>query len=126
MADILVISVDEVFRGLVGAELVENGYEVEGVDTIEEAVSHLSVTAGLIILEARGQSLNQSSITMLEKLCQEHPVLLCAGPYDLAQINFARFGIKHIAKKPLSLGELVDEAIKLLGTAPGKKQTEDN
>ena len=56
MERIVLISRDVTFRGLIGAELIERGFDVEGVDTVEEALDMLGdrgSTPRLVILEAR-------------------------------------------------------------------------
>ena len=118
MERIVLISRDVTFRGLIGAELIERGFDVEGVDTVGEALDMLGdrgSTSRLVILEARGQISNELSASNLQELAKLSEVLVCAGPYDVAQVDFTRLGIEHIAKKPLAIGELVSMAIEILG-----------
>ncbi len=115
---ILIISVNLQFRALVGAELMEKGYDVEGVDTIPDSLrvwAKKGKAPELILIEARGQNFTESSLALLAELDQKSILLVCAGPYDVAQVDFARFGVQHIVTKPLTVGEIVAETVRLVG-----------
>jgi DNA-binding response OmpR family regulator len=114
---ILIISTQVLFRALVGAELMERGHEVEGVDALRDAPGPRAAVGrwpDLVILEAHGQTLDRSSLEALRGLCKETIVLVCAGPYDMAGAELAGVGVEHIAGKPLTVGELVERATSLL------------
>lgn len=113
---ILIISVNLLFRALVGAELMEKGYDVEGVDALIDTRERTrSKMPKLILVEAQGQNFDPPSLATLQELGKKSIVFVCAGAYDMSQVNFARFGVEHIATKPLTVGEIVAEVVKLVG-----------
>lgn len=120
---IIIVSTDRLFRGLVGAELIERGYEVEGVNSLVDAfnlVSGEERPPDLVLLEARGQDFDRASLLALRELLKKSVILVCAGPYDQAQVDFAGLGLKHIAVKPLTIGELVEKAASLASAPSGR------
>lgn len=120
MCHILIVSLDWLFRALIGAELIERGYDVEGADTLEEARGMLTKAGKvpeLMLIEARGQSFNESSLAILSELSQKSTILVCAGPNDMIPEDLARFGVQHIVTKPLTVGDIVAEVVKLVGAS---------
>lgn len=117
MARILIVSVDRLFRALLGAELIERDHKVEGINTLKEALERLNETPlppDVIIIEARGHTFDESIIPEIKRLSAKSSIIISAGPYDTPLVEFARFGIQHIAKKPLSIGELIEQVLDLL------------
>ncbi len=65
---VLIISTDLRFRTLVGVELQEKGYEVEGVETLTDALRAWTEAGSppeLVLIEARGQDFAGSALALL-------------------------------------------------------------
>ncbi len=118
MSQIVIVSLDLQFRTLVGAELREKGYEVEGTETVPDVLrvwAKQGKAPELILIEARGQDLSESTLSLLAELRRKSVVLVCTGAFDVAQVDFARFGVKHVISKPVTVGDIVAEVVKLGG-----------
>ncbi len=113
---ILIISTDLRFRSMVGAELIEKGYEVEGVEAIQDSLRVLArdKTSQLVLVEARGQDLSQSGLALLGEISRKSAVVVCAGPFD-AGVDFQRAGVRHVISKPVTVGDIVSEVVRVAG-----------
>jgi CheY-like chemotaxis protein len=103
---------------LTKAQLEEEGYQVTGMESLEQALSllpHLARNPDLIVLDTREQNLDSRAFEQLRRVSQRIPVVFCAGPFDLAQLNLRRQGFGHILTKPFSVGELVNKVKELTG-----------
>lgn len=115
MANILLVCREWATRALIRAELEEEGYQATGVEDLSEALFQAEsgiCPAELIILDTVGQSLREEA---LERLRQTGiATIVCAGPFDLTQVDFRRFGLSCILVKPLFIGDLVDKVKEVL------------
>ncbi len=114
---ILIVSTNLQFRALVGAELTEKGYTVEGAETIKDSLrlwTKEGKAPGLMLIEAQGQDFNESTLAILAELSRKTIVLVCTGAFDAAQVDFARLGVRQVIK-PVTVGEIASEVAKLAG-----------
>jgi len=115
---ILIVAYDLLFRSLLGAQLKEEGFEVLGVATLDEAVLQLGEVGtipSLLIMESKELGIDQKALDLLGRICAEVPLLLIHGAWDKpSQLKWAA-GIYELVK-PLSLGQIVEKAKELLAT----------
>jgi DNA-binding NtrC family response regulator len=95
-------------RGLIGAQLLEIGYRVRGVDTLEQAIA--SIVKGrmhprLVVLDTLNQPL---TLDVLNSLPTELPVLVCTGPMDRGGPLFSQRPQTRMLHKPFTIRDLVD------------------
>jgi len=75
--EIILIAREWKARAFVTAQLSEEGYQVMGLRTIEEAITLLGrgmVRSRLIILDTMGQSLKESILADLQALAGDAPI----------------------------------------------------
>jgi len=87
------------------------------VRTIEEALTLLGrglVASRLIILDTMGQSLKASILADLRALAGDVPILVCSGPFDLAQFDFEEAGFINLLVRPFAVRDVVDKANQIL------------
>ena len=118
MNEIVLVAREWKARALLRAQLSEEGYEVVALRTIEEAMmllSHGMLRPSLIILDTMGQSLNESVLTDLQALADHAPILVCAGPFDLARFDFEGAGFANVLVRPFTVGDVVNAVRNVLG-----------
>lgn len=79
--------------------------------TIEEAMMLLCrgiVRPRLIILDTMGQSLKEPILADLQALADDTPILICTGPFDLAQFDFEEAGFTDLLVRPFAVGDVVN------------------
>ena len=105
-------------RTFLMAQLSEEGYEIMALRTIEEAVMLLSrgmVRPRLIILDTPGQSLKEATLADLRALTDDAPILVCTGPFDLAQLDFGEAGFTDLLTRPFTIQDVVNKVREVLG-----------
>jgi DNA-binding response OmpR family regulator len=118
VGEIILIASEWKARRFIMAQLLEEGYEVMALRTIEEAMMLLGqgmMRPHLIILDTAGQSLNEAILADLRTLAGDVPILVCTGPFDLAQFDFEEAGLAHLLVRPFTVGDVVDRVSQLLG-----------
>lgn len=121
MSDVLLIAEGWKARAFITAQLSEEGYEVMALRTIEEATMLLCrgmVRPRLIILDTIGQSLGERALADLWSLAGDTPILICTGPYDLAQLDFRGMGLTDLLVRPFTVQDVVNAVRRLLGRTP--------
>lgn len=117
MNAIILVAKEWKTRALIMAQLAEEGYKVMALQTIEEAVMLLCrgiARPGLIILDTAGQSLKEPILTDLQTLAGGAPILICTGPFDLAQFDFEKAGFTHVLVRPFTVGDVVSAVRKVM------------
>lgn len=118
MNEIILIAKEWKARALITAQLSEEGYEVMALRTIEEAMMLLSrgmIRPRLIILDTIGQSLKGYILADLHALAGNAPILVCTGPFDLAQFDFEGAGLTNLLVRPFTVGDVVNAVCEILG-----------
>jgi len=108
-------------RACLRAELIERGYDPYGFITITDALDSLSWQAPspkpeLIILELRGQKLNEQFIEAVRGL--RIPTILLGGAAELNEPLVQRQQWEVVLKRPISLGKIADAVQKIVPTHP--------
>jgi DNA-binding response OmpR family regulator len=115
--EIILVAKEWKTRALIMAQLSEEGYEVMALRTIEEAMMLLCqgvVRPCLIILDTMGQNLRESILADLRTLAGDTPILVCTGPFDLAQFDFVEAGFTDLLIRPFAVKDVVDKVNKML------------
>jgi len=124
MSDILLIAKQWKARAFIMAQLSEEGYTVMALRTVEEAMMLLCrglVRPRLIILDTIGQNLGERALADLRGLADGAPILICTGPYDLAQFDFGGMGFMDLLVRPFAVQDVVDAVRRLLGEGPKER-----
>jgi DNA-binding response OmpR family regulator len=117
VSEIILIAKEWKARAFITAQLSEEGHEVMALRTVEEAMMLLGqgmVRPRLIILDTTGQSLKASILADLRALASDVPILVCSGPFDLAQLDFEKAGLAHLLVRPFAVRDVVDKANQIL------------
>jgi DNA-binding response OmpR family regulator len=118
MNGIILVAKEWKARTLLRVQLLEEGYEVVALRTIEEAMMLLGrgmVRPCLIILDTMGQSLKEPVLADLRALAGDAPILVCTGPFDLAQFDFGEAGFTDLLVRPFAVGDVVNAMREVLG-----------
>jgi hypothetical protein len=103
-------------RACLRAELIERGYDPYGFITIADALDSLSRPASskpeLIVLELRGQDLNQQFIEAIRNL--QIPTMVLGGNAELNEPLIAKQKWEIVLKRPISLGKIADVVEKIV------------
>lgn len=100
-------------RALIGTQLLEEGYRVRGLATLEEAVSLLSAARtrpAVLVLDTLHQPL---TLAALDSLPRELPLLVCTGPLDRGGPLLTQHPQTFSLQKPFTIKELVDAVHKI-------------
>ena len=117
MGEILLIAVDWQFRALVRAQLLEEGFEVRALPTLETALAFL-VSSGkqprLTILDTQDVEIEARPLQDLWRLTGEVPLLLCGSA--LSQVTTSQEGMPpaRVLLRPFRVGDVVQEVRRML------------
>ena len=123
---ILVIEPDEHNAKLLDAVLVEEGYEVTNVRSLEEAIVLLSDRPSralgrfdLIITEAFNQSdyyrFDPAFLADLKSVAGDTPIVLSSVYPSTERLRAGAFGLAEVVRKPFTIEELLEKVHRLLG-----------
>jgi DNA-binding response OmpR family regulator len=115
---IMLISNEWPSRALIRAELIEEGYEVQGLLSLEDALRLLRTNETfprLIIFDAMGYSLDPPALELLKEMSQKAPILICASAYQASQVDFKGLGFYFLMVRPFTVGDVVGRAKTILG-----------
>ncbi len=110
--EVLLIAQEWKPRVLMRAQLSEEGYQVLSLRTVEEAMVLLCrglVRPHLIVLDTHHQSLKEPTLSDLRKLAGDIPILICTGPYGLAEFDFEAMGFEHVLVRPFTIRDVVEK-----------------
>jgi len=116
--EIVLIAKEWKTRALIMAQLSEEGYQVVSLRTVEEAIMLLSrrmTSPRLIILDTTDQGLRESILADLRALAGDAPILVCTGPFDLAQFDFDEAGFTNLLIRPFTVGGVVIAVREVIG-----------
>ncbi|HLB94802.1 MAG TPA: hypothetical protein VJK28_01355 [Nitrospiria bacterium] len=100
-------------RALIGAQLLEEGYRVRGVATLEEALNLVAggrVRPAVVILDTLQQPL---TLAAMDSLPSSLALLVCTGPLDRGGPLLSQRPQTVMLQKPFTLRELVDAVRKI-------------
>jgi DNA-binding response OmpR family regulator len=112
VGEILLIAADWQFRALVRAQLLEEGYELRALPSVESALSSLvrgDEPPRLIILDMKAVNVEAGVLWDLWRLSGEAPLVLCGGALDRAMLGRENLPPARVLLRPFRVGDLVDE-----------------
>lgn len=115
---IILISNEWPARALIRAQLIEEGYETQGLLSLEDALGLLKTDAvrpSLIIFDAAGYSLDSSALEPLREMSLSAPVLICVGSHQASQVDFKGLGFDLVLVRPYTIDCLVRKVRTILG-----------
>jgi DNA-binding NtrC family response regulator len=95
-------------QSLIVSRLVEEGFRVKAIRTLEEAVAQLAketATPAALVLDTLNQPL---SLDALDSLPDDIPLLVCTGPLDAGGPLLVQRPHTTLLQKPFTIAELVD------------------
>ena len=127
MGEILLIGADWQFRDLLRAQLLEEGYQVQALSSVDDALTSLIRTAGrpcLIILDLQALSVEAGMVKELRRLCGGAPLILCGGVLDRAALSQGQFPAARVLLRPFRVGDLVKEVRRAWAWSMGREPEE--
>ena len=118
VGEILLIASDRRFRALVRAQLLDEGYAVRPLPSLEIALVYLmhgGKQPRLTILDTQGIALEAQALSGLWRVAREAPLILCGGMLSRAALD--QEGLPPMAKvllRPFRVGDLVKEVQRVL------------
>jgi len=100
-------------RALIGTQLLEEGYRVRGVATLEEALNLVDrgrVRPAVVILDTLNQPL---TLAAMDSLPPSLSLLVCTGPLDRGGPLLSQRPKTLMLEKPFTIRELVDAVRKI-------------
>ena len=117
MGEILLIAADWQLRALVRAQLLEEGFEVRALPTLETALAHL-VHGGeqprLTILDTQDVGIEARAVRDLWRLTGEAPLLLCGNALGQASLGQEGMPPARLLLRPFRVGDVVQEVRRML------------
>lgn len=117
MEEILLIAADWKFRALVRAQLLEEGYSVKAVLSLQMAFAHLVRTGErprLVILDMQDTAIDIPQLRQLWQLTDPATLIVCCGALDRAALQQAEMLPVKVMGRPFRVGDLVQEVQKVL------------
>jgi DNA-binding response OmpR family regulator len=118
VGEILLIASDWRFRALVRAQLLDEGYAVRALPSLEIALAYLmrgGKQPWLTILDAQGIEMEAQALSGLWRAAREAPLVLCGGMLNRAALD--QENLPPTAKlllRPFRVGDLVEEVQRVL------------
>lgn len=112
-SQILLVFKHEGLRALIGTQLLEEGYRVRGVATLEEALNLVAsgrIRPALLILDTLHQPL---TLAAMDSLPSSLALLICTGPLDRGGPLLSQRPKTVMLEKPFTIRELVDAVRKI-------------
>lgn len=117
--DVLLIEDAWRFRALIKAQLMEMGFEVLRLPTLEAGVRLLSVLnqtrPRLIVADTVGQAKAATLLPQLRAVAAGVPIVLCTGPYDEQVLDLDPDDWKAMLVRPFTIGDLAETVVEILG-----------
>lgn len=117
MGEVLLIGENWRFRALVRAQLLEEGYDVTALPSLDAAMSFLRGGGRLprvTVFDGQGLGAAEVELVDLRHMTGKAPILHCAGllsRYALAQEDSIA---EKVLFRPFSIGNVIDEVQKLI------------
>jgi len=122
VGEILLIAADWQLRTLVRAQLLEEGFDVRALPSLEIALAHLLRSGGqprLTIVDTQGLQVEARQLSDLWRLTGQTPLILCgrtSGGGALAQEDLSP---AEVLLRPFRVGDLVAQVRKVLACPEG-------
>ena len=122
MGEILLIAADWQLRALVRAQLLEEGFDVRALPSLEIALAHLLRSGGqprLTIVDTQGLQVEARQLSDLWRLTGQAPLILCGRALSgevLVQEGLVPAGV---LLRPFRVGDLVAQVWKVLACPEG-------
>jgi DNA-binding response OmpR family regulator len=117
VGEILLVAADWQLRALVRAQLLEEGYEVRALPSLDLALAHLLHTGEpprLTILDAQGVHIEAQKLVHLQQLTGQAPLILCGGALSRAELSREDLPPAHLMLRPFRVEDLVEEVRRVL------------
>lgn len=119
--DVLLIEDAWRFRAAIKAQLMEMGYTVLRLPTLEAGVKLLAALhqarPRLVVIDTVGQTNAGGMLPQLRAAAEDIPMILCTGPFDREMLQLNPDDWAAILVRPLSIGDLAGKVVELLGEA---------
>ena len=115
--DVLLIAADRQFRRLAYAQLLEEGYSVLALPSLETALAYLlrgGSPPRLAVLDLHGQDVTGRQIGDLSQLTVGAGLILCGGALDRAVLTQADLPPARVLLRPFAVGDLLQEVRRAL------------
>ena len=117
-APVWIVDAEHWPRAYLRAELIERGYDAEGVVTLTELLVRLSLAPArpqLVVIDLHGQRSQASSDRQLTRLLDAgFPVLAIGGATEWQDERLRARPWARFLRRPLTIGEVADEVDRLL------------
>lgn len=117
MGEIILIAADWQLRVLVRAQLLEEGYSVRALPSLEIALAYLlrgGERPRLTILDTQGIELEARKLSDLQRLSGGSPLILCGGALSRRGLGQEDLPPAQVLLRPFRVGDLVEQARRLL------------
>jgi DNA-binding response OmpR family regulator len=117
MGEILLIAADWQFRALVRAQLLELGYAVRALPSLEVGLSYL-LRGGrqprLTVLDTQGMEIEVQMLENLRRLTGGAPLILCGGAFSRLLLEQIEPPPDRTLLRPFRVGDLVEQVRRTL------------
>ncbi len=120
---VAVISRDWQFRALVRAQLLEEGFEATGLESVSDAIQLLTwnrIRADILLIDPHGQDLDAASVSELRRLTGDAPVVAVLRRTIPAEDVVQMLRPAQVLYRPLTVGQVVDAVRRLARPVPGE------
>ena len=121
--DVLLIEDAWRFRAAIKAQLMELGFQVLRLSTIEAGVKLLAILERarprLVVVDTVGQTNAGAVLPQLRAAAEDIPMILCTGPFDREMLHLNPDDWAAILVRPFSIGDLAGKVVELLGGHDG-------
>jgi DNA-binding response OmpR family regulator len=122
VGEILLIAADWQLRALVRAQLLEEGYAVRALPSLEIALAHLLRSGGqprLTIVDTQGLQVEARQLAELRRLTGQTPLILCGGVSGGGALAQEGLSPTEVLLRPFRVGDLVAQVRKVLACPEG-------
>jgi DNA-binding response OmpR family regulator len=117
VGEILLVAADWQLRALVRAQLLEEGYGVKALPSLDLALAHVLRTGELprlTILDAQGIHIEAQDLARLQQLTGQAPLILCGGALSRAELSREDLPPARLMLRPFRVADLVAEVRRVL------------
>jgi DNA-binding response OmpR family regulator len=118
--DVLLIEAAWRFRTAIKAQLIEMGFEVVRLATLEAGLQLLSVLdqarPRLIIADTVGQQDAAVFLPRLRAAAEGIPIILCTGLYDRDMLDLDPGDWDAVLVRPFTIGDVADAVVRVVGS----------
>ena len=117
MGEILLIAADWQFRALVRAQLLELGYTVRALPSLEVGLAYLlrgGQQPRLTVLDTQGLEIEGPMLADLRRLTGGAPLILCGGAFNRPLLAQMEAPPDRTLLRPFRVGDLVEQVRRML------------